>query len=122
MTQVRTLAGLPISARLSHSRCWPWPDGPARSGRGLDRLTAQIPARRLRKALDALAYASLVFDICIAVVTSVRALGIGDFQSFLIPVNYALTAVVVLSAVVLIILLIERAFRRDKVPAPAPAL
>jgi lysozyme family protein len=83
-------------------------------------LTAQKPARRLRKALDALAYASLVFDICIAVVTSVRARGIGDFQSLLIPVNYALTAVVVLSAVVLIILLIERAFRRDSAPTAAP--
>ena len=71
---------------------------------------------------QALAYASLVFDICIAVVTSVRALGIGDFQSLLIPVNYALTAVVVLSAVVLIILLIERAFRRDNAPTPTPAL
>jgi len=63
---------------------------------------------KLRKALTALAYASLVFDICIAVVTSVGALRIGDLQVLLIPVNYALTVIVILSAVVFVTLLVEK--------------
>ncbi|MGA2198354.1 MAG: hypothetical protein ABSG45_00280 [Nitrososphaerales archaeon] len=66
---------------------------------------------RLRKALTILAYVSLVLDICIAVVTSVGALGIGDLHALLIPVNYALTAVVILSAAVFVTLLLERALR-----------
>jgi len=63
---------------------------------------------RLRKALTFLAYASLVLDICIAVVTSVGALGIGDLHALLVPVNYALTAVVILSAVVFVALLVAK--------------
>ena len=63
---------------------------------------------KLRKALTFLAYASLVLDICIAVVTSVGALGIGDLHALLVPVNYALTAVVILSAVVFVALLVAK--------------
>jgi len=61
-----------------------------------------------------LAYASLVFDIFIAVITSVDALKIGDVQSLLIPVNYALTAVVILSAVVFVTLLVEKVIPSKK--------
>ncbi len=76
-------------------------------------LTTERPTRaqatvKLRKALTFLAYVSLVLDICIAVVTSVGALGVGDLHTLLIPVNYALTAVVILSAGVFAILLAER--------------
>jgi hypothetical protein len=63
---------------------------------------------KLRKALTVLAYVSLVLDICIAVVTSVGALRIGDLHVLLIPVNYALTAVVILSAAVFVALLVEK--------------
>jgi hypothetical protein len=76
-----------------------------------DRTARVQAAVRLRKALTILAYVSLVLDICIAVVTSVGALGIGDLHALLIPVNYALTAVVILSAAVFVTLLLERALR-----------
>jgi len=77
-------------------------------------LTAEPTKRaratgRLRKALTALAYASLVLDVCIAAVTSVGALKIGDLQALLVPVNYALTAVVILSAAVFVAFLVARA-------------
>ena len=45
------------------------------------------------------------------------ALGIGDLRAVLIPVNYALTAVVILSAVVFVTLLVEKAATR-KSPNP----
>lgn len=63
---------------------------------------------KLRKSLTVLAYVSLALDICIAVVTSVGALKIGDLHAVLIPVNYALTAVVIASAVVFASLLVAR--------------
>jgi len=73
-----------------------------------ERTTRTRANRNLRKALTTLAYASLVLDICIALVTSVGALGLGDLQALLIPVNYALTAVVILSAVVLLTMLVAK--------------
>jgi len=79
-------------------------------------MTAQKPTGKLRKALTVLAYTSLVLDVCIAVVTSVSALGIGDLHAVLIPVNYALTAVVILSAVVFVALLVEKATNHGKAP------
>jgi hypothetical protein len=69
---------------------------------------------RLRKALTFLAYASLVLDIIIAIVTSVGALKIGDLKAILIPTNYALTAVVIFSAVAFVALLVEKATRRGR--------
>jgi hypothetical protein len=63
---------------------------------------------KLRKSLTVLAYVSLLLDICIAIVTSVGALKIGDLHTLLIPVNYALTAVVILSAAVFVTLLVEK--------------
>jgi hypothetical protein len=71
---------------------------------------------RLRRALTFLAYASLVLDICIAVVTSVGVLRIGDLRQLLVPVNYTLTAVVVLSAGVFVTLLVEKASQRSHRP------
>jgi lysozyme family protein len=81
-------------------------------------MTAQKPARKMRKALTFLAYTSLVLDICIAVITSVRALGLGDLQALLIPVNYALTAVVILSAVVLVTILVVKAATHERATTP----
>jgi hypothetical protein len=57
--------------------------------------------------LDYLAYASLFFDICIAVITSMSIIGFGaDRMLFLIPINYFLTGVVILSIVSFVTLLI----------------
>jgi len=64
---------------------------------------------KLRQSLTTLAYASLVFDIFNAVITSAGALRFGNLQPLLLPVNYALTAVVILSAVVFVTILLEKA-------------
>ncbi len=73
-----------------------------------ERATTTQTKGKLKKILNVLAYISLVLDICIAVVTSVGALRIGDLQALLIPVNYALTAVVILSLAVVVALLVAR--------------
>lgn len=73
-----------------------------------ERTTRAQAIGKLRKALNILAYVSLALDICIAVVTSVGALRVGDLQALLIPTNYALTAVVILSAVVFATLLVAK--------------
>jgi hypothetical protein len=81
-------------------------------------VTARNHTGKLRKVLTILAYASLVLDICIAVVTSVRALGIGDLHALLVPVNYALTAVVILSAIVFAALVVAKVTYHKKAPSP----
>ncbi len=73
-----------------------------------NRTTRARSIAKLKNSLTVLAYVSLALDICIAVVTSVGALKIGNLQALLIPVNYALTAVVILSAAVLLTMLVER--------------
>ncbi|HYB75461.1 MAG TPA: hypothetical protein VEC08_00735 [Nitrososphaerales archaeon] len=65
--------------------------------------------QRVRKTLDRLAYASLVLDICIAIITSLSILGVNEGQHFLIPINYLLTLVVVLSVAMFIVLLAFKA-------------
>jgi len=65
--------------------------------------------QRVRKTLDRLAYASLVPDICIAIITSLSILGVNEGQHFLIPINYLLTLVVVLSVAMFIVLLAFKA-------------
>jgi len=62
-----------------------------------------IPAQRqqriekLRKSINYLAYGSLVLDICIAVLTLLSLLQLFDSQYVLLPVNYLLTIVVIVS-------------------------
>lgn len=56
-----------------------------------------VKIEKLRKTIDKVAYASLILDICIAIVTSLSILNIGNPQPFLAPINYMLTLVVVLS-------------------------
>ncbi len=77
-----------------------------------DRTSRAQVVGKLRRSLTVLAYISLALDICIAVVTSVGALKIGDLHQALIPVNYALTLVVILSAAVFVTLLVEKVARR----------
>jgi len=71
-----------------------------------------MASRHVRRTLDILAYVSLVLDICIAVITTFSVLGNSKPQQFLIPVNYLLTLVVVLSvalfAVLVALKLVER--------------
>lgn len=69
---------------------------------------------RARKALDRLAYASLVLDICIAVITAVGVFDArGSPKSLLFPIDYLLTIVVVLSMIMFIVLLSLRTKERQ---------
>jgi len=52
---------------------------------------------RLKKTIDKVAYASLILDICIAIVTSLSIFNVGNPQNILVPINYMLTIVVILS-------------------------
>ena len=73
---------------------------------------------RIRKTLDRLAYASLVLDICIAIITSLGVLGIGSSpQTLLFPINYLLTIVVVLSIIMFVVLLLFRSKERQAMKA-----
>jgi len=68
-----------------------------------------LDSRRLRRTLDRLAYASLVLDICIAIITALSILGVNEGQHFLLPVNYLLTVVVALSLILLAVLFLFKA-------------
>ena len=52
---------------------------------------------RIRRLIDKIAYYSLLIDIAIAVLTTVSILHLGDITQLMIPVNYILSAVVLLS-------------------------
>lgn len=52
---------------------------------------------RLRKLIDRVAYFSLILDICIAVITTLSIFHIGNPETIMVPVNYMLTIVVMLS-------------------------
>ena len=67
---------------------------------------------KVRKTLDRLAYASLILDICIAIITSLSLVGLNAPKEFLWPVNYLLTIVVILSIVTFVVLLLLRATER----------
>lgn len=69
----------------------------------------------VRRTLDRLAYASLVLDICIAIITLLTYFDLGNTQSLLVPINYLLTLVVVLSVVMFAILLLLRGKERQAV-------
>ena len=75
-----------------------------------------MSSARVRKTLDRLAYASLVLDVCIAVVTSLSLLGATGTGRLLVPINYLLTIVVVLSVVMFAVLLLLKS-----VEAKAPS-
>jgi hypothetical protein len=65
-----------------------------------------MSSARVKKTLDRLAYASLVLDICIAVVTSLSLLGSSGTEKFLLPISYLLTIVVILSIIMFVVLLL----------------
>ena len=68
---------------------------------------------KARKTLDRLAYASLVLDVCIAIITTFSILGKSGTQYLLVPVNYLLTIVVVLSVIMFVILLLLKSKERQ---------
>ena len=63
---------------------------------------------RVRKALDRLAYISLALDICIAAITTLGLLDVGGARPLLVPINYLLTIVVVLSVIMFVVLILLR--------------
>jgi len=65
-----------------------------------------VSSTRVRKTLDRLAYASLVLDVCIAIVTSLSLLGATGTERLLVPINYLLTTVVILSVIMFVVLLL----------------
>lgn len=68
---------------------------------------------RIKKTLDRLAYASLVLDICIALVTTFTILDHGSNpQPLLFPIDYLLTIVVALSIIMFVVLLLFRSMER----------
>ncbi len=74
-------------------------------------------SNRIRKALDRLAYASLVLDVCIAIITALSILDVGSPQHLLVPINYLLTIVVALSIIMFVVLLLFRSKERQAVKA-----
>lgn len=68
---------------------------------------------RVRKTLDRLAYASLVLDVCIAAITTLSLLGQTETRYLLVPINYLLTIVVVLSVVMFVVLLLLKTQERQ---------
>ena len=62
----------------------------------------------VKRTLDRLAYASLVLDICIAAITGLTVLDIQSTKLLLLPVDYILSLVVVLSAALFVVLLVMK--------------
>jgi flagellar biosynthesis protein FliR len=72
-----------------------------------------VNSARIRKALDRLAYASLVLDVCIAIITAIGVLDVrASPQPLLFPIDYLLTIVVVLSIIMFIVLLFFRSMEK----------
>ena len=67
----------------------------------------------VKKTLDRLAYASLVLDVCIAVITSLSLIGESGSEQLLMPINYLLTTVVILSVVMFVVLLLLKIKERQ---------
>jgi len=61
---------------------------------------------RLKKTIDKVAYGSLVLDICIAIITSLSIMNIRNTEFILMPINYMLTIVVILSIGLFITLMV----------------
>ena len=63
----------------------------------------------VRKTLDSLAYVSLALDVCIAVITGLTVLDAQLTKRLLLPANYVLSAVVVLSVALFFVLIVLKA-------------
>ena len=72
-----------------------------------------IPSRILRiewhkKLIRRLSYASLFLDVCIAIISLLSIWKIGNPNSLLLPINYTLTIIVVLSCVSAFLIILLR--------------
>jgi len=54
---------------------------------------------KIQRAIDMLAYSSLALDVLIAIVTTLSLLNITTGEFVLVPINYMLTSVVVMSLI-----------------------
>lgn len=59
--------------------------------------TTNKKAEKLHRTIDLLAYGSLTLDICIAFITLLSLSKIRAGEQFLVPIQYLLTMVVVMS-------------------------
>ena len=66
----------------------------------------------VKRTLDRLAYASLFLDICIAVITGLTVLDSRFTNRLLLPADYVLSAVVVLSVALFIVLIVMKSKER----------
>ena len=90
------------------------PEGPGQSLKGSSRIASgEQLSSKVKKTLDRLAYASLVLDVCIAIITVFTIFGATETRYLLVPINYLLTVVVVLSVVMFVVLLFLRAKERS---------
>lgn len=79
----------------------------------------------VKRTLDKLAYISLVLDACIAIITGLTVLDEGFTKHLLVPVDYVLSVVVVLSVALFAALLVlkskeKRDLRREERERQAP--
>ena len=72
-------------------------------------------SERVKRTLDRLAYASLLLDICIAVITSLTVLDAQLFKRLLLPASYVLSVVVFLSVALFFVLLLLKSKEKDEV-------
>jgi len=61
---------------------------------------------KIKKTMDRVAYCSLILDVCIALITTLSIFHIGNPEFILMPINYMLTIVVILSISLFITLFI----------------
>lgn len=66
----------------------------------------------VKKTLDRLAYASLFLDICIAAITGLTVLDSQFTNRLLLPADYVLSAVVVLSVALFLVLIVMKSKER----------
>ena len=66
----------------------------------------------VKRTLDRLAYASLILDICIAAVTGLTILDVQFSRRLLLPVDYVLSAVVVLALSLFVVLFVMKSVEK----------
>ena len=71
-------------------------------------MWCRMNSKDVKRTLDRLAYASLSLDICIAVITGLTILDVQTTKRLLLPVDYVLSVVVILSVALLVVLFIMR--------------
>ena len=78
-------------------------------------------SKGVRRTLDRLAYVSLFLDICIAVITGLTVANAELTKRLLLPADYVLSAVVVLSVVLFVVLIVMRTKEKRESAEARPA-